>query len=50
MPIATGSVCAGGATTPRASSWARVTTLPGLAWTVSTRGKAGAYFALKFRT
>jgi len=33
---------------PRVSSSARLTTKPGLAWTVSTPGKAGAYFSLKF--
>jgi hypothetical protein len=38
-----------GATTPRAAGSAHVTTLPGLGWTVSTRGRAGAYFSLKFR-
>src|SRR5262249_20358382 len=34
---------------PRASSSASVATRPGLTWTVSIRGKSGAYFFLTFR-
>ncbi len=46
-----GMVAGGGAgdANPRASSSERATTWPGQVWTVSTRGKAGAYFSLKFR-
>jgi hypothetical protein len=45
----TDAVGCGGATTPRASLSARVTTRPVRAWTVSTGGQAGAYFSLKSR-